>query len=111
MPPSSLQPIKCIREAGASDGGRQGAEASGTHAPLADPPPRRSAGNLRNEIGSSPVSAISSSNDLSYPSSRRFPPCFGGPQQRRGDGGRRTTEKMCVVLYLPLVRRLFLGSP
>lgn len=43
----------CSREAEAR--ARQGAGGSGTHAPLADPLPRRSAGNLRNKIGASPV--------------------------------------------------------
>ncbi|KAK5860886.1 hypothetical protein PBY51_022332 [Eleginops maclovinus] len=42
------------------------AEASGTHAPLADPLSRRSAGNLRNEIGASPVSAISARETASH---------------------------------------------
>lgn len=110
MPPSSLQPIKCIREAEARGGGRQGAEASGTHAPLADPLPRRSAGNLRNEIGSSSVSAISPSNSLSYPSPHRFTGLVSAVRSSaRGTGGRRKTEDVCVAFYLPHIRRFFLS--
>lgn len=107
MPPSSLQPIKCIRRrrrgGRGGGGGRQGAEASGTHAPLADSLPRRSAGNLRNEIGSSSVSAISPSNSLSYPSPHRFTGLVSAASSSaRGTGGRRKTEedgRMCVWYF------------
>lgn len=38
--------------------GERRAEASGTHAPLTAPLPRRSAGNLRNEVGASPARSL-----------------------------------------------------
>ena len=82
MDASLPPPIKRIREAAAAAAAAEeeeeegGAEASGMHAPLAGPLPRRFAGNLRNEIGSSPVSVISPSNSLSFPSQRHVPPAF-----------------------------------
>lgn len=76
--------MEAAAAAAAAEGGGE-AEASGMHAPLAGPLPRRFAGNLRNEIGSSPVSVISPSNSLSFPSQRHVPPSFYS--ERTGNGG------------------------
>lgn len=91
----------CSREAEAR--ARQGAGGSGTHAPLADPLPRRSAGNLRNEIGASPVGrrGLPASTSLSSPIvAPLFPALF--PMQpaaaaaAAGEENRHTETGECV---------------
>lgn len=91
----------CSREAEAR--ARQGAGGNGTHAPLADPLPRRSAGNLRNEIGASPVGrrGLPASTSLSSPIvAPLFPALFptqpAAAAAAAGEENRHTETGECV---------------